>query len=280
MEMFKNDGGNEEEDLKSLAMMKSPISKGGDSGFIGVEVSGPFHNDLHGEQVYFIVMRTKKIGNMDSPFYVGADVMARIVEMFKGRLALFKGWNFDWVSNLHDLPLVGGNWNQYKKTQKGSAIRALAFFVNYKRTVTSKEARDAIENIFNGVLAQLLSKNERASSAGKWVMAILEQNKPELYEWLVKAKGKTNAKVATDVITKEINGYFGMPFEFKYNVKLEKTMAEYDIVQFLNQCLHMENWEGVSEYNMRHIFGNYPNITQKLRSFTDVTRPSLYGSSD
>jgi hypothetical protein len=167
-----------------------------------------------------------------------------------------------------------------KNSEGKCDYRALAFFVNYKRTVTSKEARDAIENIFNGVLAQLLSKNEHASSAGKWVMAILEQNKPELYEWLVKAKGKTNAKVATDVITKEINGYFGMPFEFKYNVKLKKTMAEYDIVQFLNQCLHMENWEGVSEYNMCHIFGNYPNITQKLHSFTDVTRPSLYGTSN
>jgi hypothetical protein len=55
-------------------------------------------------------------------------------------------------------------------------------------------------------------------------------------------------------------------------------MAEYDIVQFLGQYLHMENWEGVSEYNMRHIFLNYPNMTHKLRAFGDVPRPALYGS--
>ena len=68
--VLKNDGGNEEEDLKSLAMMKSPIAKNDESGFIGIEVVGPFRNELHSEQVYMIVMRTKKTGNLDSPFYV------------------------------------------------------------------------------------------------------------------------------------------------------------------------------------------------------------------
>ena len=266
--------------MKSLAMMKSPIAKNAESGFIGIEVVGPFRNELHNEQVYMIVMRTKKAGNLDSPFYVSADVMARIVELFKDRISLFfRNVSFDWVSNLQDLPLVSPpNSNQYKKTQKGSAIKAVAFHMSFSKETTAKQARDEIENVFNCVLAQLLSKNNIASGAGRWVMAILEQNKPELYEWVVKAKGKNNKKVATDIITKEINAYFGLPFEFKYNVKLDQIMAEYDMVQFTKHCLHMESWEKVSEYNMRHIFRNYPNINIKLRSFDDVPKPSLYGS--
>jgi hypothetical protein len=269
----------DEEDLKTLAMMRSPNMKNVNDGTIGVDVIGPFRNELHNEQVYIVVMKNKKTGNIDSPFYMGADVIARIVEHLKGRFVLFNGWNFDWVSTLHDLPLIGTtSFNVYKKTQRGNAIRALSFFITFGKDTTSRRARDDIENIFKEVLAQMLSKNERAKGAGKWAMAILEQHKPELHKWIVKAKGKNNVSVATDVLTKEINAYFGLEFEFKYNVKLETVMAEYDIVQFLGQYLHMENWEGVSEYNMRHIFLNYPNMTHKLRAFGDVPRPALYGS--
>ena len=108
-------------------MMKSPIAKNAESGFIGIEVVGPFRNELHNEQVYMIVMRTKKAGNLDSPFYMSADVMARIVETFKDRMSLlFQNVSFDWVSNLQDLPLVSPtNSNQYKKNRKAAPSKQL-----------------------------------------------------------------------------------------------------------------------------------------------------------
>ena len=58
----------DEEDLKTLAMMRSPNMKNVNDGTIGVDVIGPFRNELHNEQVYIVVMKNKKTGNIDSPF--------------------------------------------------------------------------------------------------------------------------------------------------------------------------------------------------------------------
>lgn len=266
--------------MKSLAMMKSPIAKNVEAGSVCVEVSGPFRNELHSEQVYAVLLRMKKIDNLESPFYIMAEVMARVVEMYKARFTLFGGFDFEWIKTLEDLPLVSPtNANQYKKTQRGNAIKAVSFHICFKKSTTAKEAKDEIQNIFTNVLAQLFSKNDIASGAGRWVMAILETNKPELYEWIVKVKGKNSATVATSMITKEINAYFGLPFEFKFNVKLESFMAKYDIVQFLKNACHMESWDMVSDYNMRHIFRDYPNMNVKLWAFEDVRRPTLYGAN-
>jgi hypothetical protein len=51
----------DEEDLKTLAMMRSPNMKNVNDGTIGVDVIGPFRNELHNEQVYIVVMKNKKL---------------------------------------------------------------------------------------------------------------------------------------------------------------------------------------------------------------------------
>ena len=75
--------------------------------------------------------------------------------------------------------------------------------------------------------------------------------------WALKRAGGGIAKAA-NMITDDMNDYYGGGYALQYDVSLNRYMVDYDIKQFLTAYAGVTSWDDLTEDNKKKYFKDYP----------------------
>ena len=172
-----------------------------------------------------------------------------------------------YMTHFHELP-VKGRKGLYKRNAKGYVQTFVATVVKVPKMGLAP--RLYITNVLDQV-GTFMKRKDVGDMFANW----LEGENPGLYRYFVGCKEgeppkKTKAQIGERIL-KTFNNEF-KDYSCDYNVHLSSFMCDYEIKQFLVNCLGRNSFNEVAETDLSKIFAYYPH--NSLPIWENITKES------
>jgi hypothetical protein len=224
---------------------------------IQVFISNLFRHKTDDDKNVYAVMTNFRecVWYMKSDFLVSCLVGMEKTALF---MMEYKDVDMSWIDQFTDFSIraVEHGIDKYKKSKTGKTMEMVLLPVTLFNDDDEVSIEDQVRFIFEDVLRRVFRKYKVGGiSRGKMLLDFLETKSSENFlNFLVKSKGSGNRVFAEECITEELNhALYTTPFQYNWNVALDKFMMNSDIKLFL-MGLGYTSFDDLNEKEIRACF--------------------------